>query len=532
MTSPPRTALISVSDKTGLVALGRALSDHGFVLLSTGGSAQQLLDARIPVTMVSEHTGFPEIMGGRVKTLHPKIHGGILGRREIDAPTMTDLGIDPIDLVVVNLYPFADTTKDPQCTLEAAIEQIDIGGPAMIRSAAKNHQDVTVVCDPKDYDALIEGLPHLPTAEKRQTLAVKAFAHTAQYDGQISQWLSGRVTAEDKDPSGKQEQTNALGVLPPVMNIALEQVQTLRYGENPHQAAALYRERGASSGGIAGALRVQGKPLSYNNLLDADAALSAMERIRAVADQRAVCVVVKHTNPCGAAIAQDALKAWEKALATDPTSAFGGIVAISHPLEAPLAEQLVNRFLEVIIAPAISDQAKAVLAAKPNVRVLVIEDSTPPLLDIRSIDGGYLVQQTDHGPTDHTAFEVVTERVPTATEQDDLLFAWAVVRSVRSNAIVYAKQGQTLGLGVGQMSRIDSARFGVLKSQDAGLSVTGAVMASEAFFPFADSIEAAAAVGVGAVIQPGGSIRDEEVIAACNKAGIAMVLTHRRHFKH
>ncbi len=523
MTHSTRTALISVSDKTGLIPLAQALSEHGFTILSTGGSAEQMIQAGIPVQKVSDHTGFPEIMGGRVKTLHPKIHGGILARRNIDEAVMAEHGINRIDLVVVNLYPFIKTIQDPNCTLDNAIEQIDIGGPAMVRSAAKNHQDVTVVCDPSDYDALIEGLPELPDEATRRALAVKAFAHTARYDGEISQWLSQQVIA-----SG----TTTHAELPPILNIALDQVQALRYGENPHQSAALYQTRGVPVAGVAGGELIQGKPLSFNNLLDADAAFSACRTVQQVAQGQSVCVIVKHTNPCGVALADHSLAAWEKALATDPTSAFGGIVALSHALEADLAQVLVERFLEVIIAPAVSPDAKAILAAKPNLRVLVVKAASGPRFDVRAIQGGYLVQQTDNEASDPDAFEVVTDRSPSAEELQDLIFAWAVVRSVRSNAIVYAKQGQTLGLGVGQMSRIDSARFGVLKSQDVGLSLTGAAMASEAFFPFADSIEAAAAVGVKAIIQPGGSMRDAEVIEACNRAGIAMVFTHRRHFKH
>lgn len=525
MTHQPRTALISVSDKTGLIPLAEALIQHGFTILSTGGSAEQMISAGIPVTKVSEHTGFPEIMGGRVKTLHPKIHGGILARRDMDEATLVEHAITQIDLVVVNLYPFIQTIEDPNCTLEDAIEQIDIGGPAMVRSAAKNHRDVTVVCDPGDYDALIARLPQLPSEAKRRTLAVKAFAHTARYDGEISQWLS-------QQDSGSASTTH----LPPILNIALDQAQGLRYGENPHQAAALYQPRGHALGGAAGGELIQGKPLSFNNLLDADAAFVAcqtvQEAVQHAAKKQSVCVIVKHTNPCGVALGSSPMDAWQKALATDPTSAFGGIVALSDALEADLATVLVERFLEVIIAPSISPEAQAILAAKPNLRVLAVQHSTGPALDIRAIQGSYLVQQTDNQPADPASFEVVTDRSPTKEELEDLIFAWSVVRSVRSNAIVYAKQGQTLGLGVGQMSRIDSARFGVLKSQDAGLSLDGAAMASEAFFPFADSIEAAAKVGVKAIIQPGGSMRDGEVIEACNRAGLAMVFTHRRHFKH
>lgn len=518
MTASPQTALISVSDKTGLVELAEAFHHRGIRLLSTGGSAQAIEDAGLPVTRVSDHTGFPEIMGGRVKTLHPNIHGGILGRRGEDESVMAEHGIDGIDWVVVNLYPFAQTVADPDCTWDTAIEHIDIGGPAMVRAAAKNHRDVCVVTDPTDYPDIIAALPDRPALAARKALAIKAFAHTAQYDGQVSQWLASRASDEP---------------MPPIMHLALEQTASLRYGENPHQPAALYRTRGqAGPLGVAGGEQRQGKPLSFNNLLDADAAWSALKLIERASDEAASCVVVKHTNPCGVAVGSDGLAAWEKALACDPTSAFGGIVAVSVAVDAALAEALSERFLEVIIAPAISAEAQAKLAEKPNLRVVLVTEESPPSVDIRAIGGGFLVQQTDQLITDAAALSVVTDRAPSNEERKDLLFAWAAVRALRSNAIVYAKNGQTLGLGVGQMSRIDSANFGVLKSQQAGFDLTGSAMASDAFFPFADSIEAAAQVGVSCIIQPGGSKRDDEVIAAANAAGMAMVFTHHRHFKH
>ena len=517
MNTSPATALISVSDKTGLIELAEAFHRCGIRLLSTGGSAQAIEDAGLPVTRVSDHTGFPEIMNGRVKTLHPKIHGGILGRRDEDGPVMADHGIDGIDWVVVNLYPFAQTVADPNCSWAQAIENIDIGGPAMVRAAAKNHQDVCVVTDPADYADIIKALPERPNDEARQALAVKAFAHTAHYDGQVSQWLASH---------------NHEANMPPILNLSLAQTASLRYGENPHQKAAVYQTRGATpSGGVAGGKQIQGKPLSFNNLLDADAAWSALQRIEQTTGS-ASCVVVKHTNPCGAAVGEDGLAAWEKALACDPTSAFGGIVALSVKIDAPLAAALSERFLEVVIAPAIDAEASARLAEKPNLRVVLVTENAPPMMDIRAIEGGFLVQQPDQLITDVDALSVVTDRAPSPGEHNDLLFAWAAVRSLRSNAIVYAKDGQTLGLGVGQMSRIDSANFGVLKSQQAGFDLTGSAMASDAFFPFADSIEAAARVGVSCIIQPGGSKRDDEVIAAANAAGMAMVLTHHRHFKH
>jgi phosphoribosylaminoimidazolecarboxamide formyltransferase / IMP cyclohydrolase len=507
-----RSALISVSDKTGLVELARALSEHGWRILSTGGTARTIEEAGITVTEVSEHTGFPEIMSGRVKTLHPKIHGGILARRGADEEVLAEHDIAPIDLVVVNLYPFAATVARPDCRLEEAIEQIDIGGPAMLRAAAKNHADVCVLCDPHDYGALTKSLPGLPDSTARQGLAIKAFAHTAAYDGQISQYLAKTT-----------EQTP----LPSVINLQLEQTTSLRYGENPHQAAGVYRERGQTPCGLAGTEPLQGKALSYNNLLDADAAWSG---VQSLGDEPA-CVIIKHTNPCGAAMGSDPAEAWHKALACDPTSAFGGIVAFNRELDESLAEQLVERFLEVIIAPSVSDGALTRLAGKPRLRVITPQPNHRTELELQAIDGGWLVQQAD-ADWQAPELKVVTRRQPDDQELADLRFAWQVVRMVRSNAIVYASARATIGIGAGQMSRVDSARIGALKAEDAGLSLNGAAMASDAFFPFADSIEAAAERGVRAVIQPGGSMRDEEVIEACNKHDIAMVLTGRRHFRH
>jgi len=510
---PARLALLSVSDKTGLPELGRSLVDKGWKILSTGGTAKTLSDAGIAVSQVSDHTGFPEIMGGRVKTLHPAIHGGILARRGTDEEVLAEQGIDTIDLVVVNLYPFAATVARPDCTLVEAIEQIDIGGPAMIRAAAKNHTDVCVVCDPADYGQLIDGLPELPGLDQRRELAVKAFAHTAAYDGQISQHLA---------------QSTEAGPLPSVLNINLDRAASLRYGENPHQAAALYRERNHGPGGLAGTAPLQGKPLSYNNLLDADA---AWDGVRALGE-RPACVIIKHTNPCGAASGDTLAEAFDKALACDPTSAFGGIIAFNRELDAELASRLTDRFLEVIIAPAVSDAALERLASKKNLRVIAPDAVPSPAVQLRAINGGWLVQQSDPADEQGLDLEVVSARAPTESELRDLHFAWAVVKLVRSNAIVYARDGATVGIGAGQMSRVDSARIGALKAEDTGLGLAGAVMASDAFFPFADSIEAAADRGITAVIQPGGSMRDQEVIDACNKHDIAMVLTGRRHFKH
>ncbi len=512
--SAPGTALLSVSDKTGIVELATSLVEHGWHILSTGGTAKALTTAGLPVTEVSSHTGFPEIMAGRVKTLHPAIHGGLLARAGIDDDAMAEHGITTIDLIAVNLYPFATTVARPDCALSEAIEQIDVGGPAMLRAAAKNHERVCVLSDPGDYAAVAADLPRLPDPDRRRALAVKAFAHTAAYDGQISQWLSAQ-----SEP----------GELPPILNLGLDRVQALRYGENPHQAAGLYRERGAAGGGLAGARPLQGKALSFNNLLDADAAWKAVLGLEA---RQPACVIIKHTNPCGAAQAETAEAAYRAALACDPTSAFGGILAFNRTIEANLARLITQRFVEVVLAPSVSAEAQEVFAAKPNLRLIVPEASPPTGLDLRPIDGGWLVQQADRPAPDETDWTVATRRAPSARERADLQFAWAVVQTVRSNAIVYARDRATIGIGAGQMSRVDSARIGAWKAAEAGLDLADGVMASDAFFPFADSIETAAERGIRAVIQPGGSVRDREGIEACDRHGIAMILTGRRHFRH
>lgn len=512
--SRARTALLSVSDKRGIEDLAQALVENGWTLLSTGGTATTLRAAGVPVSEVSAHTGFPEIMGGRVKTLHPKIHGGLLGRRGQDDAVMAEHGIAPIDLLVVNLYPFVQTTARADCTVDEAIEQIDVGGPAMLRAAAKNHADVCVLCDPTDYSGFVHDLPALPDAGRRRALAIKAFAHTAAYDGQISQWLAARSQSE---------------ALPPLINLQLEQVASLRYGENPHQAAALFRDSRHPAAGLAGAQPLQGKALSYNNLLDADAAWRALAGLGSSAP---ACVIVKHGNPCGAALGERLETAYERALACDATSAFGGIIALNREIDEALALRLNERFVEVVLAPAVSPPARAAFARKPNVRVLTPQNPAPESLEIRAIDGGWLVQQTDYAEAVESAWSVATRRQPSAAEMADLRFAWAMVRSVRSNAIVYVRDQATVGIGAGQMSRVDSARIAAWKAGDAGLSLSGGAMASDAFFPFADSIEAAAERGIRAVIQPGGSIRDSEVIAACDAHDMAMVMTGRRHFRH
>ncbi|BCX81358.1 phosphoribosylaminoimidazolecarboxamide formyltransferase/IMP cyclohydrolase [Methylomarinovum caldicuralii] len=515
-----KRALVSVSDKTGVVEFCEGLQELGIEILSTGGTAKLLEANGIRVTEVSEYTGFPEIMAGRVKTLHPKVHGGILGHRGIDDAVMAEHGIEPIDLVVVNLYPFTQVIRRPDCTFEEAVENIDIGGPAMIRAASKNHRDVGVVVDPEDYSQVLEALKlnlnALPDALRLQ-LAVKAFQHTAAYDAAIAAYLARVV-----DPDAG---------LAPALEVSARKVRDLRYGENPHQRAALYREQEPPPGTLGHARQLQGKPLSYNNLADADAALACVQSFT----ERPACVIVKHANPCGVAEAGTLLAAYDRAYATDPTSAFGGIIAFNQTLDGDTAAAIVSRqFVEVILAPAVSEEALAALAAKPNVRVLACGMWEPPApeLELRRISGGLLVQDKDIAMVALEDLKAVTRRKPTEAELADLLFAWKVVKYVKSNAIVYARDRQTLGIGAGQMSRVWSARIGILKAEEAGLSVAGSVMASDAFFPFRDGVDAAAEAGVTAIIQSGGSIRDEEVIAAADEAGIAMVFTGMRHFRH
>lgn len=517
-----RRALISVSDKTGIVEFAKGLSGFGVEILSTGGTFKLLKESGIPVTEVSEHTGFPEMMDGRVKTLHPKIHGGILGRRGIDEAVMTEHNIAPIDLVVVNLYPFEATVAREDCTLEMAIENIDIGGPTMVRSAAKNHKDVGIVVSPADYDWILEALQgnggHL-TLKQRFDLAVKAFEHTAAYDGAIANYL-GRLTSDNENSP-----------YPRTFNLQFEKAEDLRYGENPHQSAAFYRERTLMEASVSSARQIQGKPLSYNNIADTDAAL---ECVKPLAD--AACVIVKHANPCGVAIGTDIRQAYDLAYATDPTSAFGGIIAFNRELDADTAKAIIDRqFVEVIIAPSVSEEAVAIVAAKPNVRLMACGDLSAPRAagrDYKRVTGGLLVQDRDLGMVDHSALKMVTQRAPTETELQDLLFAWEVAKFVKSNAIVYARNGRTIGIGAGQMSRVYSARIAGIKAADEGLEVKGSVMASDAFFPFRDGIDAAAEAGITAIIQPGGSMRDNEVIAAADEHGIAMVFTGMRHFRH
>ncbi len=510
-----RRALLSVSDKRGLIPLARRLAELGIELWSTGGTRRQLTDAGIEAIEVSSRTGFPEIMDGRVKTLHPLVHGGLLGRRGTDDAVMAEHGIQPIDLLVVNLYPFEDTVARGGTTVEDGIENIDIGGPAMVRAASKNHEDVAVVVDPDDYEALLEALGsgRLDLVYRRR-LAAKAFAHTASYDTAIATWLA-RLAGTP---------TTAARFL-----YAGARVESLRYGENPHQEAALYRDQAAAPGSFALARQLQGKALSYNNIADGDAALGCVRQFAEPA-----CVIVKHANPCGVATADGLAAAYERARATDPTSAFGGIIAFNRPLDRDTARSVIDRqFVEVIIAPAVEEDARGVLSTKKNVRVL--EAGTGGAAggyDLKKISGGLLVQTADDAPASVDDLKTVTDRAPADSELRDLLFGWRVAKFVKSNAIVFCKDGATVGIGAGQMSRVDSTRIAALKAADAGLPVEGAVMASDAFFPFRDGIDTAAEHGIAAVIQPGGSQRDEEVIAAANERGMAMVFTGMRHFRH
>ena len=518
--APLRRALISVSDKTGIVEFAKALAAGGVEILSTGGTCRLLRDEGVTVVEVSDHTGFPEMMDGRVKTLHPKIHGGILGRRGVDDAVMDEHDIPAIDLVVVNLYPFEATVARPDCTLEDAVENIDIGGPTMVRAAAKNHRDVAIVVSSGDYARVLEELAAYDghtTLATRFDLAIRAYEHTAAYDGMIANHF-GRLT------EGGSEQ------YPRTFNLQLEKVQEMRYGENPHQSAAFYRDSRQTEIGISNAEQLQGKALSYNNVADTDAALECVKGFDAPA-----CVIVKHANPCGVAVAEDLISAYDLAFHTDTESAFGGIIAFNRPLDGATAAAIVERqFVEVIIAPEVSDEAMAAVAAKENVRLLRTGQWSPPVpaRDFKRVNGGLLVQDRDDGMVTRGDLKVATEREPTDAEWDDLLFAWKVAKFVKSNAIVYAAQQRTVGVGAGQMSRVNSARIAAIKAEHAGLEVRGAVMASDAFFPFRDGIDNAAERGIAAVIQPGGSMRDEEVISAANDAGMAMVFTGMRHFRH
>ncbi|WP_110668187.1 bifunctional phosphoribosylaminoimidazolecarboxamide formyltransferase/IMP cyclohydrolase [Salinicola halophilus] len=522
---PVRRALLSVSDKSGVVDFARELASRGVELLSTGGTYRLLQENGIAVTEVSAHTGFPEIMDGRVKTLHPKIHGGILGRRGEDDAVMAEHDIAPIDMVVVNLYPFEQTVANPDCTLEDAIENIDIGGPTMVRSCAKNHAYTTIVVSADDYSRVLKDMASHDGAVSQTTrfdLAIKAFEHTTAYDAAIANYFGQRVG--DGEPN-----------FPRTLSMQFTKKQGMRYGENPHQKAAFYVEPNHTEASVSSARQLQGKALSYNNVADTDAALECVKSF-----SKPACVIVKHANPCGVAVVPDSeggiRRAYDLAFATDSESAFGGIIAFNRELDGDTAQAIVSRqFVEVIIAPSISQAARDAVASKTNVRLLAcgeLPTQTGEGWDYKRVNGGLLVQSRDTGMIDAEDLKVVTQRSPTESELNDLVFAWKVAKFVKSNAIVYASGRQTVGVGAGQMSRINSSRIAGIKAEQAGLEVAGSVMASDAFFPFRDGLDNAAAAGITAVIQPGGSMRDEEVIAAANEAGIAMVFTGMRHFRH
>ncbi|OSI17822.1 bifunctional phosphoribosylaminoimidazolecarboxamide formyltransferase/IMP cyclohydrolase [Neisseria dumasiana] len=521
-----KRALISLSDKTGVIEFAQALNKLGVEILSTGGTAKMLADAGVPVIEVADYTGFPEMLDGRVKTLHPKIHGGILGRRDLHehVEKMKEHDIGNIDLVCVNLYPFAATIAKPGCTLEDAIENIDIGGPTMVRSAAKNWKHVAIVTDNADFNDVITELHHNNGAlsdKTRFNLSRKAFSHTAQYDGMISNYLT---SVSDEKLSGEPE----IGEFPTQFNQSWVKVQEMRYGENPHQHAAFYRDAYPAAGSLSAYNQLQGKELSYNNIADADAAWEAVKAF----DQPA-CVIVKHANPCGVAVADTTLNAYKLAFATDTTSAFGGIIAFNREVDADTVEAVTGQFLEVLMAPKFTDKAKEIIAAKKNVRVLEV-----PLLagsnrfELKRVGGGLLVQTPDIHRIKRDDLKVVSKRQPTEQEWQDLMFVWNVAKFVKSNAIVFGKGGQTYGIGAGQMSRVDSTRIAARKAQDGGFDLNGACAASDAFFPFRDGVDVIAEQGIKAIIHPGGSMRDEEVFAAADEHGIAMVLTGVRHFRH
>jgi len=523
---PIRRALLSVSDKTGIVEFARALSAQGVEVLSTGGTFKLLTENGIAATEVSDYTGHPEIMDGRVKTLHPKVHGGILARRGQDEGVMEENNISAIDMVVVNLYPFAQTVAREGCTLEDAIENIDIGGPTMVRAAAKNHKDVTIVVNASDYDRVIADMQAnegSTTYQTRFDLAIAAYEHTAQYDGMIANYF-GKMVPDYTEEAAVETK------FPRTINMQFTKKQDMRYGENSHQDAAFYVENNLEEASVATAKQLQGKALSYNNIADTDAALECVKEF-----DKPACVIVKHANPCGVAVDEDILAAYDRAFKTDPTSAFGGIIAFNRELDVNTAEAIVERqFVEVIIAPSISSEAAQIVAAKKNVRLLECGQwsSKTTQADIKRVNGGILVQDRDQGMVDMADLKVVSKRQPTEQELKDLMFCWKVAKFVKSNAIVYAKEGMTVGVGAGQMSRVYSAKIAGIKAADENLEVKGSVMASDAFFPFRDGIDAAAEAGITAVIQPGGSMRDEEVIAAADEAGMAMVFTGMRHFRH
>lgn len=525
-------AIISVSDKTGLLELAQGLSDLGIEILASGGTYNKIIEAGIKAVEVSDYTGFPEMMQGRLKTLHPKIHGGILGRRGLDEAVMQEHQIQNIDLVVVNLYPFKQTLADPSSTPEKIIENIDIGGPTLIRSAAKNHKSVAVVVDPSDYGELLQILQKNQglSFEQKQAYAGKAFAHTADYDKNIAAYFAGVLGDSTKNTNAENSE-NSEKAMALSANIDLDLVlkNQLRYGENPHQKAGFFVDTNKAESGMAGVKVLQGKEMSFNNLADADAAL----RI-AYGFEKTACSIIKHANPCGVAVAEDQLTAYQKALATDPVSAFGGIIAFNKKLSGEVAEQISKMFVEVILAPGFDDKALEIFSKKQNLRLCDTSNYKLPRneLYIKSISGGFLVQDEDLSAIDNSEWKVVTKRQPTPQELEDMRLAWQVVRQVKSNAIVYAKDGGILGVGAGQMSRVFAAQIGVEKAGDAKLDLHNSAMASDAFFPFADGLEVGIQAGISCAIQPGGSVRDAEVIEAADKAGISMIFTGKRHFLH
>lgn len=532
-----RRALISVSDKSGILEFAKALHKRGVALLSTGGTAALLSQNGLAVTAVEKITQFPEMLDGRVKTLHPAVHGGLLARRDSDAhlDALSKAGFETIDLLVVNLYPFRETLAKPGASYEDVIENIDIGGPAMLRAGAKNHDGVAVVVDPADYECLLMEMDSCEMSlgwPTRQALAKKVFAHTAAYDAAISNFLNGLPNAQcaitDQGCMPPKPQSSAM---PEVLSIQVRKIQEMRYGENPHQQAAFYKDSLAAAGTLANYEQLQGKELSFNNIADADAAWSCVRNF-----SQPACVIVKHANPCGVAIAEDSVAAYRKAFQTDPTSAFGGILAFNTPLTEQAAQEISKQFAEVIIAPSFDAKALSVFAAKTNLRLLKVplgNDLDISMgLDIKRVSGGLLVQTPDRNTLERTQMKVVTKLSPSESQMQDLLFAWRVCTWVKSNAIVFCANGMTLGVGAGQMSRIDSARIAAIKAQHAGLTLTGSAVASDAFFPFRDGLDAVADAGASCVIQPGGSVRDDEVIAAANERGIAMVFTGMRHFRH
>lgn len=519
-----KQALISVSDKTGVLEFARALSGMGVNILSTGGTAKLLAENGISVTEVADYTGFPEMLDGRVKTLHPKVHGGILARRDFPehVSALEKHGIPNIDMVVVNLYPFQETVAREHCSLEDAIENIDIGGPAMLRSSAKNHKDVVVICDPTDYSQVLSELNTNKgevTYETKFILAKKVFAHTAQYDGAITNYFTSL---------GADKQHATRSAYPSTLNLHFEKVQEMRYGENPHQSAAFYRESNPQVGALANYTQLQGKELSYNNIADADAAWECVKTF-----DESACVIIKHANPCGVAVGASPLEAYSKALQTDPTSAFGGIIAFNREVDGNAAEAVAKQFVEVLIAPSFTEQAKKIFAAKQNVRLLEIPlGNAVNNHDFKRVGGGLLVQSPDAKNVALAELKIVSKKQPTPQQLQDLMFAWRVAKFVKSNAIVFCANGMTMGVGAGQMSRIDSARIASIKAQNAGLSLVGTAVASDAFFPFRDGLDVVVAAGATSVIHPGGSMRDQEVIDAADEHGIVMMLTGTRHFRH